>query len=207
MATNESAWAEAHPTRLAATVLWLGVVAGGCSGLGTYASNRGHDALDVVTLSFPFGAGVMAQAGPVGTGLGVLANDYGLRFGEFGYFDQSYDVHFLFAGSGCGSAPGPDPWRRKGYTYDQLFGLIMPGLNSSMFRTPAPGQKGIVWAQVEGAAALGVGVRAGVNVAELVDFVLGFATIDIMDDDQKPPTDPNAPAPRAKTNKERISMG
>ncbi|MCE9499246.1 MAG: hypothetical protein K8R21_01855 [Leptospira sp.] len=37
--------------------------------------------------------------------------------------------------------------------------------------------------QIEVYAAVGAGVRLGVNFAELLDFILGFTTLDILDDD------------------------
>ncbi|MEW6742717.1 MAG: hypothetical protein AB1486_08155 [Planctomycetota bacterium] len=52
-------------------------------------------------------------------------------------------------------------------------------------RTPPEGLAGawLAWLQVEVTASAGLGARAGVNLGEFVDFILGWTTLDICSDD------------------------
>jgi hypothetical protein len=125
------------------------------------------------------------QCGPLPVGLGVAAGKgFGLRSGALGTYDTG-ELNILFIGY-REFVPGEiDLDREKGYEFPYLWlpGLgMLPDNSREHGREPPAGKWFNVW-QFEAALGLGAGIRAGVNLAEIVDFVLGWTTLDICGDD------------------------
>ena len=152
--------------------------------------DRGHDALDVFTATVGIGGGVKARVGPIQTGIFANTEGFGLRGGYIGdqqggddslwtvdldclvWSAESYGPTKLrarakgvSAGGYCFiSVPRGDPYYKE---YHPIFG-----------RYNAP-----YYTQLELAVGLGPTVRLGFNPGELLDFILGWTTIDIYNDD------------------------
>jgi hypothetical protein len=66
-----------------------------------------------------------------------------------------------------------DDYRKKAYAVGS------PGREEKVFWAQ--------WLSVQLSVGFYYGVRAGVNLAEVVDFMLGWTTLDLMEDDKGPP--------------------
>jgi len=181
-------------------ILWglvLLATAAGCSAPG-YWADRERDAADIFTFTVGEGWGVKARAGFVNVGLFWNSDFWGLRGGG------AFSVPTERGWSGCADLVSPvpfplkwlvghcPPWvlvtsvesfdlsgvspvedlRRKGYQGGMLF---VPFLSAT--------DKAYYYTQIEVAAGLGYTVRLGFNPGELLDFLLGWTTIDILGDD------------------------
>ncbi|MEW6743584.1 MAG: hypothetical protein AB1486_12580 [Planctomycetota bacterium] len=187
---------------LVACVLMLG--AGSCR----YAEHRGRDLVDVVTLAAESsGTNLAVQCGPLVTGVGkARGTGFGLRSGAVGRYTFD-ERNLLVIGSRCFSPSEELGGKRYELAYDHrglLFLLLlvailsqadcrrqMPQLEDppiSLENAPPLELSGAwhVLLQVEVAASAGVGGRAGVNLGELLDFLLGWTTLDICGDDVLP---------------------
>jgi hypothetical protein len=148
-----------------------------------YLQDRGRDAADIVTVaaesrtvnaSFQFGEAVL------GAGL-AKGQGFGLRSGVFGsYTTKEANLILLGGKSLVPSEQSLD--RGKGYECAYLW---MPWFDDDdeFFCSYEYGE----WYnhfQIEATVGLGAGVRAGFNPAELVDFILGWTTLDICKDDR-----------------------
>ena len=150
--------------------------------------DRCRDAADIVTLSVGVGVGAKAQVGPVAPGLiyneDFLGLNSGRPFARWSQTSQGYaaDGSYLFWGMYSGYGPKE---RFKRYDTEHILGIplresVLDGFMGKRVKLeyPAP-----YFTQFEAVVGLGLSVRAGVNPGELVDFVLGFAGIDIYSDD------------------------
>lgn len=167
-----------------------------CNGCATsgYLANRGHDAADIFTLTAGKGFGGAIKFGPVHAGILSLSDNVGLKAGEFNnVWDDDYEwaswVDPLFG------LPTGDGWLTGGECFH--------GLNdTSRFRRKYFNAKGCCpfvmlpygdyehnkypayfFSQIDVAVGLGLSVRAGFNPGELFDFLLGWAGVDIYNDD------------------------
>jgi len=167
-----------RPIHVLAAIAFAGLTAG-CATPG-YWTDRARDGADIFTVTVGSGLGGKVQVGPIKTGI-LLNNDlYGLRGGAFG--DQSGD-------SDWAQNPGSqeiyilfgfwDTYESKISTVAQRNKDFSGGLLCVKEDSPASRTQLSV---VIGAL---VSVRAGFNPGELLDFLLGWANIDIYDDDLK----------------------
>ena len=153
-----------------------------CSGCATaYMADRGRDAADIFTATVGLGAGGNARVGPVQAGLCYSFDQAGLRGGRLQKMPH-------------------DPYAPIPYVSQANFLL----LSIESFSTHAKGEKGgrrgksyfaggalcftvaetlPYYTQIEVVAGLGPTVRLGFNPGELVDFVLGWTTLDLFGDD------------------------
>ncbi len=144
--------------------------------VGMYCADRGRDLLDTVTVAAETGnrsAAIQFAGFPIGFGDGEGVG-CGLRSGKVGQYAFTDYYYWLFGDKSF--TPNGDP-RGKGYVVDWEW-LPMPILNN-----PFGGPNRVQW-QLEASAGIRViGFRAGINIGEIVDFVLGIFTVDIMADD------------------------
>lgn len=138
----------------------------------TYFHDRARDFGDIFTVSAETKhLGVSAQIFPASFGVAYgKGKGYGLRSGTFGVYSYS-DKHLLISGE-----KDFYPLEKRGkkkYDLEYFYTLIPDG---------PPWQ--YYW-QIEVAAGLGVGLRLGLNLGEMADFMLGWAMIDIANDDTK----------------------
>ncbi len=160
-------------------LLWLLLPClGGCA----YLHDRGRDACDMVTLaaeaqtvnvSFQVSKGVLGYGLAYGPGVG-------LRSGTWGIF-QSSEINAVLFGFKMLAPSAGDQERHKGYDYSYSWNP-WEHEEENFFGTYEEGEWFNAW-QVEVAAGLGIGARAGVNLAEILDFILGWTTLDICKDD------------------------
>ncbi|MEI7945653.1 MAG: hypothetical protein WCJ02_03105 [bacterium] len=141
-----------------------------------YLNNRAHDVSDIVTLAgedqtiscvarvmFPFGVSL-------GQGEG-----FGLREGYVGRYEYREIVLMVPPAIGffdLAFVPADD-CRKKAYCVGS------PGLGENQYWAQ--------WLSVQMSVGFYYGVRVGVNLAEVLDFVLGWTTLDLMEDDKGPP--------------------
>jgi len=148
-----------------------------CASTKNYFANRGRDAMDIATISGEHGFGAMAQAGPLMSGIGVAGGAAGLRNGYFGICEGGMEMEFIFWGYKSFS-PGDcndhtvERLQNKQYEFGQTALFIVED-TAFAFKS----------FQIEAALNLGIGLRAGLNFAELIDFLLGWTTVDILNDD------------------------
>jgi hypothetical protein len=192
-------------------VLALLAAGAGCS-RPAYWADRKRDALDIFTFTVGRGYGVKARAGFVNVGLFNNCDFWGLRGGGFFYDpdDGRWEGPFLtgpiidlvtplplpigaeriplwvlFSSVEQFSLPHEDKgylvipeatWvsDRRGKSYEAGM-LFIPFLSLA--------NKAYYYTQLEVAAGLGYTVRLGFNPGELLDFLLGWTTIDILRDD------------------------
>jgi len=146
-----------------------------------YLRNRGNDLVDVVTLSGErnyYGAAV--QAGPtIGLSFGG-GKGYGLRSGVRGAYEYGEGNILLLGFKGLEIEPTRD-LRNKSYIHGSYKDVFGDGKfkNSDKFNE---GSK-VSWYQLEVAAGLYFGIRAGINLGELADFLCGLTTFDFLKDD------------------------
>jgi hypothetical protein len=165
-------------------LLCIATLGSGCAT--PYLVDRGRDAADVFTLSAGKGAGIKARVGPIATGLFAGFDSYGLRGGRVlngayptecpsaPYLPNSIDFTVVFLDISYMRDPDLQP-RKKEHSADTV--CFLP-VNRDIRNTPLS-----YYTQIEVALGLGVTARFGFNLGELLDFILGWATIDIYSDD------------------------
>lgn len=139
-----------------------------------YLNHRARDASDILTLSGEtntYGASIQVLPIQLGVGYG-RGQGYGLRSGAMGPYEFE-DRHLLVVGE---KKFDPEEERgQKAYDLSYIAGATL--LDSK----PQPWQR---FLQIEAALGFGVGVRAGLNIGELLDFLIGLTTVDIAHDDR-----------------------
>ena len=157
-----------------------------------YMVNRRRDFADIFTCASGSGGGVKARVGPLRTGLFFeMTGITGLKAGEFhavwpGCYEGLIDVDLLLA-SHEQFDPEISTVRERGKVIDSR-GVLC--LSSPVFRTnwtpyvSAPARQRIPYfTQVEVAVGAWRTLRIGINPGEIVDFVLGWTTLDVYLDD------------------------
>jgi len=169
----------------AAGVITCCILSTGCA----YLGHRARDLSDIVTLAAETRkvSCVARVILPLGFST-AEGSGFGLREGYMGRYEYSENVCMTPIGGYCelDFTPAND-YREKAYS------LEIPGDRGGS------GDNDEFWLQclnVQVSIGLYYGVRAGLNLAEAVDFVLGWTTLDILKDDIKAP-----PYLRAKTDR------
>lgn len=160
----------------------LAALCAGCAGMG-YLADRGRDAADVVTAGVGMGAGLKARAGPVQVGALGNIDMWGLRGGQLGevafYETLTRDVLLPWPSQGV--------FGEERYVYEAP--RQMPHRRGKGFRAKAPlpvigiADQPEYYTQVEVVIAIGGSLRLGLNPGELLDFVIGWTTLDLYGDD------------------------
>jgi hypothetical protein len=172
----------------------------GCASTRGYLVDRGRDAADILTATAGAGAGVQARLGPAALGFLQTSDAAGLRHGEAFHRPPAEDppdelnytlgsllgwvsspALVFIAGLGGGVLP-PGYW-------DQCAELWRYERQDRMSETQvrrhagAKGWRAAGSYQIETALGVGLVARAGINPGELLDFLLGWTTVDIFNDD------------------------
>ena len=163
----------------------------GCSSVGSYFMARLADAADPFALEVSIGPGADVHANVtrwLGTAVGMSFQAAGVGFhGRYlGRIMRCTSGALLFGASqgevlSPSVAEGPAGLSPRGGGWCLLMAPPGDHLEDLAFGTLRPGRFG-QW-DLDVGASLIVGVHAGVNPVEMVDFVLGFVGIDIADDD------------------------
>lgn len=149
-----------------------------------YLNDRVRDASDMVTAAVEAPTvNAAVQVGPLMAGLGAAGGGgFGLRSGGIGVY-HTEETNFFTLGHRLFAPRDLDQYRDKGYEVECFW---FPGLRSNSKGISESRSEEGQWfnaCQFEATFGLGVGVRAGVNVAEILDFILGWTTLDICGDD------------------------
>jgi hypothetical protein len=163
-------------------VLLLGLVlaASGCVSPRAYFADRWADAKDVFTASGGIGAGAKARVGPVHVGLIGSIGACGLCSGEFVASIKVMEMNNLIipaSWEGVETAFAVE-FMECANARDKGYGAIseIPFITTRKCN-PA------YYSQIEVEGGLGVTVRLGFNPGELLDFLLGWTSLDIYGDD------------------------
>jgi hypothetical protein len=186
----------------ARTALVLGMLAAGsgCVSARAYFHDRWRDAKDVFTVTAGTGGGAKVRVGPVQVGV-FLNSDYtGLRGGAGFYLKDKVAKRLDEQRIADFVSPIPIPGPCVVLASDEVFdpGWISgDGENCDPIaeqrgkyfraRSSIPFVSGAdrpeYFTQIEVAAGIGCTLRLGFNVGELLDFLLGWTTLDIYGDD------------------------
>ena len=162
-------------------LLCAALVTSGCA-TSPYLTDRGRDAADIVTLTVGKGLGVAARVGPLPFAWGVLNDKWGLQGGGFGRLEDSGTV-------GISPAvvfdyidpPDGEAYERRKVAEVASFWLF--SFHRDFFsKGKDPGGPNYI-TQIEVGVGLGGSIRLGFNPGELLDFILGWTTLDIFNDD------------------------
>jgi hypothetical protein len=176
----------------ALSVFLVAAIGGGCATSSGYCRNRINDAMDVFTCSLGTGVGAKIQVGPLQTGLFTNIERAGLRGGVVDKWRSRDPARFLSEEDTFvirGACFFPDNTtviaRKKRFLSAGIGPLTVPFRMRSPHNTNSPkkGPPSPLYTQVEVAIALGVSLRGGVNVGEILDFIVGLVGVDIYSDD------------------------
>lgn len=155
---------------------------GACSSLQNYGADRARDFGDIFTLATERRVyGGNAMLGPFFAGLAYQSTGvgYGLRAGTTGHYR---------------TGPGPDP-EQLGNSVLLLNSIYHESLEGCRTKGKDFQAKNVVVLaaydlrghnsafQIEVSLGLYAGIRLGLNLAELLDFILGITTLDVLSDD------------------------
>ncbi len=146
----------------------------GCSTPG-YFIDRGRDASDIFTAAIGVGGGAKTRVGPFSTGLIASFNYMGLQDGDTFYgFGESGDENgadgFIIWGSELSNQ------RNKYYLSSFLVVPMPPPCGDAVYNKS-------FFTQIDAVIGLGGTIKLGFNPGEFIDFILGWVSIDIYEDD------------------------
>ncbi len=167
-------------------ILGLAAISTGCTS--TYMADRGRDVADIFTATVGDNYGAKVRVGPLRAGLFCGLDYAGIRAGELGFpfkpkgYEEDIDLEitFLSAENFCPADLVMAKRRGKLFMSEGMMCFALPKTQKTSARQQIP-----YYTQIEVAAGFFGGIRLGVNSGELLDFVLGWATIDIFNDDIK----------------------
>ena len=165
--------------------LALAGIATGCAT--PYIQARGHDAKDIFT--FTVGdescGGIKARVGPINAGLYSGFDHWGIRSGlpSDDWGEPGFEILLL----GFGVESFPSRTSTQGYGTAPTFFFVSPPMNKPILAASSKdfpkGNVAQFWTQIDLALGIYWPVRIGFNPGELLDFVLGWTTLDIYGDD------------------------
>lgn len=157
----------------------------GCSSPQSYLLDRKRDAADVFTLCGGVGGGGQIRLGRVPLGAVAEADMVGLRYGEFfrrtEVPEEPEEANTLLANiaalypAACLGAVDDMYWICEG---DFPLNNVQTRRGKGRYPPGSP-----EWFTAEVVAGIGPMARVGFNAAELLDFVVGWTTIDMLGDD------------------------
>ena len=171
----------------------------GCASTGGYFADRGRDASDILTATVGVGAGAKARVGPIQVGLLANMDMIGLRGGNAGpvwwYETETRETLAPFPYRARRFAFTQYPWTVPSYVFgyeryhagqNDADPIVARGKSYEAV-SPLPlvvlSDQPEFYTQCEVTIALLGSVRLGFNPGELLDFILGWTTIDIYNDD------------------------
>ncbi|HOX06911.1 MAG TPA: hypothetical protein PK280_10955 [Planctomycetota bacterium] len=188
---------------LSLIALALAFAGSGCASPHAYFSDRWADAKDVFTASVGVGGGAKARVGPLNAGIFLNSDRAGLRGGEafrladgpliagdsdgvlLVFFADQFDLRYPAENPSRGMAAA----RGVRLTGDALAErhkchrcavVPLPSPLGAFMFPDSPGY----YTQLEIAAGVGGTLRLGFNPGELLDFLLGWTTLDLFRDDR-----------------------
>ena len=174
-------------------ISYLSFTLTGCSSVGNYFSDRGRDALDIITITIGEGGGFNARASVVDIGQFLGGDEVGLRSGNI----LAGNSEGLDLNTFINVLDRFDPALSDVYNYHELStfnhvdfeehdprgkNYVAAGKHFPFYSLPEDDSE--YYTQIEVAAGLFVYLRLGLNPGEALDFILGWTTVDIYGDDQ-----------------------
>ncbi len=174
------------------------ICSSGCATRG-YLRDRAYDDADIFTIYAGYGGGAKTRIGPFQAGLLMDVGRGGLRGGDIlGVSDFWYkgsdttskmDLLFGVVGIEAFDARPIPAARGKCFASKQI--IISEPINFRDDPKKAAGAKKMGWVynplpyytQIDVVAGLGLNLRIGFNPGELIDFILGWTTLDLYNDD------------------------
>lgn len=184
--------------RQLAVLMLVAALATGCASTGGYLANRGRDFADIFTLGVELGGlNASAQVGPIATGLGFAkGKGWGLVQGNLGPYEFE-EMNFVVVGSKLVALNPEADYAGYMIGYEWVRTLVLlpttivvsmisgdsdgETLDTKPFRVGHGGWRPCF--QIEADVNVLGGLRAGINLAEGLDFILGWTTLDIFNDD------------------------
>ena len=169
-------------------LLLLAMLLAGCASTRSYFADRGRDAADVFSLSVGKGMGAKVRAGPVTLPLLVEYTAAGLRGGEICSQDLSgVETNYHNLGTTDGGM-GPLAFERFDLAQQDRGKNFAASSRGGDTYTPfitrlESESSAAYYGEVEAVVAVWYSVRVGFNVLELLDFVVGWTTLDMFHDD------------------------
>jgi hypothetical protein len=147
-----------------------------------YLKNRARDAADIFTFTTGAGAGGKARIGPVSAGLVYQKDALGLRNGvgfatrpTWKFEDGPGGKEFCYGFLGAETSNQGERVTQRGKEFSTVYFLVP--IDADRVTPPH------YYSQIEVTAGAGLGFRVGFNPGELVDFILGWAALDLFKDD------------------------
>jgi hypothetical protein len=178
--------------RLVVTLATTLVLLAGCP-VRDYFVDRGRDAADILTLAGGYGAGGRGRIGPLHAGLVGYAGDAGLYAGDITECSGGPCNHIVgFEAIGWGweqmypksLIAGDRTERLQTKSFLAYTAWWSPFLTTTFMGYDAsPRFLHPYWTQCEVQVGLLVSARIGINPGELIDFILGWTTLDCYGDD------------------------
>ena len=177
-------------------VLALAALAAGCASTKCYFTDRGRDAADILTVTIGAGAGAKARIGPIQVGALYAYDAFGLRGGRVAWWwrdradSEVVDIDYLilpldgFGYEAFDHEALRAPARHKDFLTDKMLPFLSLPLATDGFDEWDLSRKGFhYYTQLEVVVAIGPSIRLGLNPGELLDFLLGWTTLDFYKDD------------------------
>jgi len=162
---------------------YFAILISGCAT--PYLSDRRRDIADIFTATIGVGLGGKVRAGPVQTGLLLQADGLGLRGGTFPdvmdkseswFAPNNLDAELLVIGAEKFDSNNPNTkLRHKDFAAEPI-GPFVSRVHDDWL-CPS------YYTQLDLVVAVGLSVRLGINPGEVLDFILGWAKVDIFNDD------------------------
>lgn len=176
----------------------LSVLCAGCRSSG-YFGNRSRDAADIFTATVGFGAGTKVRVGPFQIGVLYNIDTYGLRGGQWGqtiwYETLTRDATIPYPIRTQPYQPKLYPWEYPKRCFGQERWQVVDDSGKNAFVrcksyeavSPIPfvslSSSPAYYTQIDFVLAAIGSLRLGFNPGELLDFFLGWTTLDIYGDD------------------------
>ena len=156
----------------------------GCASTTSYLTDRGRDLADIVTIGVGVGGGAKARIGPIQTGLLADMQILALRGGQFHYGNDSYIVPSIFdLYTFVTGVESFNPTHGKSVSKDRRKSFTAEGHRIPFVSIVDPPGSPTYFTQVEITGGLLLNLRVGFNPGELLDFIIGWTTFDIYNDD------------------------
>lgn len=174
-------------------LLGFATLGAGCASTRAYFVDRGRDTADVFTLSVGQGVGAKAKVCTISIGALWQRDLWGLRGGTLGRLHKqegksfwssdpseldTCEVYMLVGGIDKLNTPSAVAEQRHKHVDTYHYFILLP--HTELIQGEFDYSYSLMIDVVVG---LGGSIRAGFNPGELLDFILGWTTIDIFDDD------------------------
>jgi len=167
-----------------ASVLMLAACLTGCASTGDHLANRGRDLADIITIGTGLGGGAKARIGPIQTGLFADMQMIALRGGQFPCGNDGFvlpsnlELEAFVAG-----VESFNPKTGRSIAKQRRKSFTAEGGDIPFVMVAKPPGSPSYYTQIEVAGGLLLNLRLGINPGELLDFILGWASIDVFKDD------------------------